>query len=126
MAEKSPNEVISILERAHKMSIPGPDVPADGTTYGLAAVTVRSLLERLELVMPIVRELESHASKYTRAFGKESNAERVLDLTDADVYAASQRLRAVVTTGEDPGDTRFICLTIDCSKGQHHSGEHDV
>lgn len=125
-AEKSANEVLAIMERAHKMSISGPDVPEDATTYGLAAKTIRDLQGKLETLMPIVRELESHASKYTRAYGRESNAERLLELTDADVYAASQRLRAVITTGEDPGDTRYLCLTIGCPKGQHHSGEHEV
>jgi len=42
--EYTPQDVLAILERAHKMSISGPDVPEDATTYGLAAKTIRSLL----------------------------------------------------------------------------------
>lgn len=127
MAEaKSPNEVLSILERAHKMSISGPGVPETETTYGLAAMTVRSLMERLEMVEPLARALENIGTRYTRAFGAESNAERVLGLHAADEHAIAQRLRAVVATGEDPGDPRYLCMTINCSKGQQHSGEHDV
>ena len=127
MAEdKSVNEVLAIMERAHKMSISGPDVPEDATTYGLAAMTIRDLQARLELAMPIVRELETHAGRYTRAFGKESNAERVLDLTTQDIYSLGQRLRAVITTGKDTGDSRFICSTLSCKLRKSHSGEHDL
>lgn len=123
---KSVNEVLAIMERAHKMSISGPDVPEDATTYGLAAKTIRDLQARLEMAMPIVRELETHSGRYTRAFGQESNAERVLDLTTQDVYSLGQRLRAVITTGKDPGDSRFICSTLSCKLPKSHSGEHDL
>lgn len=123
---KSVNEVLAIMERAHKMSVSGPDVPEDATTYGLAAKTIRDLQARLEMAMPIVRELETHSGRYTRAFGQESNAERVLDLTTQDVYSLGQRLRAVITQGKDPGDARFICSTLSCKLPKSHSGEHDL
>ena len=57
--EYTPQEVLAILERAHKMSISGPDVPEDATTYGLAAMTLRRLITPLDPEPWVIRSFDA-------------------------------------------------------------------
>lgn len=86
---------------------------------------VSALAERDESLLRLAYELESHAGSYTRAYGTESNAERVLELTNADVYQFGIRLRAIVDTGTDPGDARYGCGFGTCSLNRGHGGDHE-
>lgn len=85
--------------------------------------------DRDELLRRLAHEVRDHAGKYTRAYGREDNSARVLELTNADTYALGQRLLAVLDTGEDPGDSRYSCGwpsagRCRCLLPQGHSGLH--
>lgn len=71
--------------------------------------------DRDELLRRLAREVRDHAGQYTRAYGREDNSARVLELTNADTYALGQRMLAVLDTGEDPGDSRFLCGIGKCA-----------
>jgi hypothetical protein len=55
---KTTEGVLAHLERAHKMGVSSLDQPEDSTLYGLAAKTVRDLMNKLADISNIV---ESHA-----------------------------------------------------------------
>lgn len=89
-------------------------------------MTRESDAEKVELARRIQRELSMHGGKYTRMGGREDNSARVLELTESDIFAMGQRLKAILDDGVDPGDPRYACWTIGCVKHQSHSGDHDV
>jgi hypothetical protein len=77
-----------------------------------------------ELLRRLAREVRDHAGAYTRAFGREDNSARVLELTNSDTYALGERMLAVLDTGSDPGDSRYICGFGSCALPKGHSAPH--
>lgn len=78
-----------------------------------------------DLLRRLAREVRDHAGTYTRAYGREDNAARVLELTDGDTYMLGHRMLTVLDTGADPGDRRYLCGVADCGLSRGHSGIHE-
>lgn len=56
MTKPEPREVVALLRRAHKMSVSGPHVPDDATTYGMGAVALERALLDLEAAREELRD----------------------------------------------------------------------
>lgn len=82
--------------------------------------------ERDAALMNLVRELQHLPSAYTRMQGPKGNGDRVADLLSGDTFAIGTRLKIVIESGYDPGDSRYVCWQINCGKFKGHSGEHDI
>lgn len=61
MTSRDEAEVLAILKRAHKMSISGPGVADDATTYGLAALTLEEVIQERDAAREELRDKRNDA-----------------------------------------------------------------
>lgn len=61
MTSRDEKEVLAMLKRAHKMSISGPGVADDATTYGMAAVALEKAYQERDEALEDLRDKKSDA-----------------------------------------------------------------
>ena len=122
------NELLQNIERANESSDFTKDNLIDYLWAYMEASLVRldELRKRDAALQSLAYQLRNLPSAYTRMQGPQGNGDRVANLLSDDAFAFGNRLKIVVETGEDPGDSRYTCWQIGCGKFKGHSGEHDI